>query len=69
MSEYIDLQVSDLAADPDKATHKCGRCGALYAVPESTWNRSKRCTCGSPTLYPVNDADVTGGKATAIPLL
>jgi hypothetical protein len=66
---YINLRASDLAADPENATHKCGQCGALYAVAESMWKRSKRCTCGSPTLYPMNAADVTSGKATALPLL
>jgi hypothetical protein len=48
MSEFIGLQVSDLAVDPDKATHQCGSCRALYAVPESTWNRSNDAPADHP---------------------
>ena len=65
---YINLRASDLAADPENATHKCGQCGALYAVAENTWSRSYRCPCESTTLYPKKDADVTGSKATAFSL-
>ncbi len=59
MDEYRALRTSELTADPDQATRKCGSCGYLYSVPDSVWNY--QCLCGSKTLYPT-----VGGKVSAI---
>jgi len=49
MTQYLTLAASDLAADPEQATRRCGSCGRLYVVPDRTWNH--QCLCGSRTLY------------------
>jgi hypothetical protein len=67
MSDYINLRASDVAADPEKATRKCGNCGELYVAAGHM--RDYRCPCGSTTLYPMNDADVTGGVVTAFSVM
>lgn len=59
MSEYVMLQISDLA-DREQANRMCGSCPNTYIVPDERY--SYQCLCGSKTLYPTE-----GGPAWAIP--
>jgi DNA-directed RNA polymerase subunit RPC12/RpoP len=61
MTEYIVLQTSDLADNPEQATRECGMCGKRYIADSNI--RHYQCLCGSRTLYPINEDDVTGDKA------
>jgi hypothetical protein len=63
MTEYVTPRSSDLAANPEQATRQCGTCGKFYAFPDNI--SIHQCLCGSRTLYPMNDDDVTGGKVWA----